>query len=90
MAVRQVLPKGGELLMTPENPQVPKIPDELVEKADVRVNDHQEERTLPLKDVEEIRRSVAEGVERVVKPFWRRVEAQSRIRNRNIRIRSAA
>ena len=57
---------------------------------DVRVNEHQEERTLPLEDVEAIRRSVASGVERVVKPFLRRVNAQMKVRDRGIRYRSAA
>ena len=56
---------------------------------DVKVNEHREE-TLPLADVEAIRRNVASGFERVVKPFLRRVNAQMKVRDRGIRYRSAA
>jgi len=37
-------------------------------------------RTLPEEEMQRIRDSVTEGVERVVKPFLKRVEAQSHVR----------
>ena len=37
-------------------------------------------RTLPGEEMQKLRDSVTEGVERVVKPFLKRVEAQSHVR----------
>lgn len=47
-------------------------------------------REIPLERVRRIRKSVEEGIERVVMPFLKRVEAQSRIPNSKRRYRSAA